>query len=252
MGFYNVINPSSMQSGQPEDVSQILANLQAIAGILNGGLDNANIAPLAAIDYAKLNLALQIKNADINDTAAILGHKLGWSVGANPPASPQAGDIWILPITQPVGAYQMYLYDAAEAGSFKWKFIGGSPYLAYSGSAEGTAGSGLFAGPSLTLLRNGDYMLSSAMNIHQLVNANTIINWGLSIRKPDLTSLSGAAEAWFQAPSSNTTVAYTLTVSDVYSTGLPANQILRMYASVFGWDMTTTWRKLSAIPIRVI
>src|SRR6266516_650520 len=43
MGFYNVVNAASMQSGQPEDVSQILANFNAIAAVLNGGIDSSNI-----------------------------------------------------------------------------------------------------------------------------------------------------------------------------------------------------------------
>jgi|SRR5215471_658281 len=54
MGFYNVINAPSMQSGQPEDVSQVLANFNAIASVLNGNVDNSNIATAAAIALTKL------------------------------------------------------------------------------------------------------------------------------------------------------------------------------------------------------
>jgi len=54
MGFYNVVNPSSLQTGQPEDVSQVLANFNAIAAVLNGGVDNTNIATAAAIALTKL------------------------------------------------------------------------------------------------------------------------------------------------------------------------------------------------------
>ena len=43
MGFYNVINASSMQTGQPEDVSQVLANFNAIAAVLNGGGDRKSV-----------------------------------------------------------------------------------------------------------------------------------------------------------------------------------------------------------------
>jgi microcystin-dependent protein len=54
MTAYNIVSPTSLQAGQPEDVSVLLANLQAIAAVLNGGIDNANINPNAAIAIAKL------------------------------------------------------------------------------------------------------------------------------------------------------------------------------------------------------
>lgn len=76
MGAYNVINRASMAAGQPEDVSVILANLDAIAAVLNGGIDNSNINAAAAILYSKLNLANSIKNADIDPAAAIVASKL--------------------------------------------------------------------------------------------------------------------------------------------------------------------------------
>jgi len=54
MTAYNVISPASLVAGQPEDISVILANLQAIQGVLNGGIDNANINGAAAISASKL------------------------------------------------------------------------------------------------------------------------------------------------------------------------------------------------------
>src|SRR5215471_15776820 len=76
MGFYNVINPLSMQAGQPEDVSQVLSNFNAIAGVLNGAVDNSNIAVAAAIARAKLDFGAGLTNADIAPGAAIDGSKL--------------------------------------------------------------------------------------------------------------------------------------------------------------------------------
>jgi len=76
MGFYNVINPLSMQAGQPEDISQVLANLNAIAGVLNGSIDNSNIAVAAAIARSKLDFGAGLTNADIAPGAAIDGSKL--------------------------------------------------------------------------------------------------------------------------------------------------------------------------------
>lgn len=54
MTAYNVVNPGSLVSGQLEDISQVLANFNAIATVLNGGIDNANINAAAAIAASKL------------------------------------------------------------------------------------------------------------------------------------------------------------------------------------------------------
>jgi len=51
---YNVVAPGSMVSGQPEDISVVLANFNAIAAVLNGNIDNANIKADAAIATSKL------------------------------------------------------------------------------------------------------------------------------------------------------------------------------------------------------
>jgi microcystin-dependent protein len=49
-----VIDPGKLVAGLPEDISVILANLQAIAAAINGALDNGNLAPNAAIAISKL------------------------------------------------------------------------------------------------------------------------------------------------------------------------------------------------------
>jgi hypothetical protein len=54
MTSYNVVNPSLLVDGEAEDISQVLANFNAIAAVLNGSLDNANIANAAAIAASKL------------------------------------------------------------------------------------------------------------------------------------------------------------------------------------------------------
>jgi hypothetical protein len=75
MGAYNVVSAAAMVAGQPEDVSVVLANFNAIATVLNGGIDNSNINAAAAIAYAKLALGGNIVNADINVAAAIAASK---------------------------------------------------------------------------------------------------------------------------------------------------------------------------------
>lgn len=54
MSLYNIVNPASLVAGQPEDVSQVLANFQAIQAVLNGGIDDANVRSTAAISPSKL------------------------------------------------------------------------------------------------------------------------------------------------------------------------------------------------------
>jgi hypothetical protein len=75
MTAYAVINPGSLAPGQPEDISVVLSNFNAIAAIINA-LDNTNIAPGAAIAYAKLALTGQIVNGDIAPGAAISASKI--------------------------------------------------------------------------------------------------------------------------------------------------------------------------------
>lgn len=54
MTAFNVVNRSRLAAGQAEDVSDVLANLDAIAAVLNGGIDNSNIATTAGILASKL------------------------------------------------------------------------------------------------------------------------------------------------------------------------------------------------------
>jgi hypothetical protein len=51
---YNIVSGASLVAGQPEDISIVLANLQAIAAVINGSLDNANLAANAGIAASKL------------------------------------------------------------------------------------------------------------------------------------------------------------------------------------------------------
>lgn len=81
MGFYNVINPTSLQAGQPEDVSQVLANFQAIAAVLNGGVDNSNLSPGAAVARSKLDFGLGLVDTDLAFAAGIQRSKIAGGVG---------------------------------------------------------------------------------------------------------------------------------------------------------------------------
>lgn len=49
-----LVYPSSLVAGQPENVNDLNSNLNAISTVINGGLDNANIAASAGIVDTKL------------------------------------------------------------------------------------------------------------------------------------------------------------------------------------------------------
>lgn len=53
MTAYNIINSTHLVNGQPEDVSDVLANFSAIAGVINA-LDDSNLAAGAAVSISKL------------------------------------------------------------------------------------------------------------------------------------------------------------------------------------------------------
>jgi len=86
MTTYNVVSPTSLQSGQPEDVSVVLANLQAIASVLNGGLDNGNLHPAAGI------AATKIAGYPADGAKALLGDGT-WGVIAVPSSIPVGATI---------------------------------------------------------------------------------------------------------------------------------------------------------------
>lgn len=54
MTAYNVLDRGKLVPNEPEDITVILANLDAIAAVLNGNLDNANVAIGAAIAASKI------------------------------------------------------------------------------------------------------------------------------------------------------------------------------------------------------
>src|SRR4051794_16176782 len=97
MGAYNVITRASMAAGQPEDISVVLANFDAIAAILNGGIDNSNINAAAAILASKLaNYPASAASVLAGDGTWKTVPKVTTSLlSGGPPGAPSDGDIWI-------------------------------------------------------------------------------------------------------------------------------------------------------------
>ena len=126
MSLYNIVNPSSLVAGQPEDVSQILANYQAIQAVLNGGIDDVNVRSTAAIAPSKLA-------GYPSDVGKLLAGDGSWRVmpkisasgiGSGPPASPADGDIWFAGVDG-AGTVWTFRYNAGSASTYKWEFVGG-------------------------------------------------------------------------------------------------------------------------------
>src|SRR4051794_37837550 len=111
MGAYNIVNVAALAAGQPENVGDVLANLQAIQAILNGGIDNFNVSAAAGIAYSKLALANSITHGDM-----AAGNKTTLSaMSLGPPVAPADGDIWfaIAPGVQG-GIRWMFQYNAGS------------------------------------------------------------------------------------------------------------------------------------------
>jgi hypothetical protein len=100
--------------------------------------------------------------------------------GTTPPASPNDGDLWILPADATNGVMWQFRYRAASASTYKWEFVGGAPAHPMVATAENTT-STLYAdlatvGPSFTLPRNGDYIIE----IGAQVAGNVALRAGIS------------------------------------------------------------------------
>jgi hypothetical protein len=149
-----------MQAGQPEDITVVLANLDAIAAVLNGGIDNTNVAAGAAIDYLKLALG-----------NAVL-HR-GVARGAAPPGAPTDGDFWLFPVDAANGVNWLFRYNAGSASANKWEALPGVPVLVEDAVFRSVGGPAAYAdltgAPSFTLTRAGDYIIEDGMRAYYSV-----------------------------------------------------------------------------------
>jgi len=97
MTAYNLVNPGSMVAGQPEDISQVLANFTAIQNVLNGNVDDGNIKPGAGINPSKIlgypNDASKLLRGDGAWNPALIGAAAGTSLFASRVAA-DTNDRW--------------------------------------------------------------------------------------------------------------------------------------------------------------
>lgn len=135
------------------------ANLQTL---LNGGLDNTNIA--AAGD--------------------IQGSKIRQSYGTTPPGSPSTGDIWVFPADATNGVNWVFRYNAGSASAYKWECIGGPQATASVATDETTASTGAWVnlatnGPLITVPRAGDYEVFASADMYHSASS-AFISAGVS------------------------------------------------------------------------
>lgn len=124
-----------MVTGQPEDITTVLANFNAIAAVINGGLDNANLMAGAAIAASKL------AGYPSDVTKSLLGDG-SWGV-AGPgapvtslPASPT--NLQEVILIEPGYAWAWRLIYLTNIGdAYKWVFLGGSALQADIPTVEG-------------------------------------------------------------------------------------------------------------------
>lgn len=165
MTTYNVVSPSALVAGQPEDISVVLANFNAIAAVLNGGIDNANINASAAIALSKLA-------GYPSDNTKFARGDGSWAVppiptvgyGTSFPGSPADGDEYILVDSTSAPTYAWHFrYNSGSGSSYKWEFIGGSPVVLEVATAQSTTSTSYTdlttSGPSFTTPRAGDWVV---------------------------------------------------------------------------------------------
>lgn len=164
MTQYNIVSAASLVAGQPEDISVVLSNLQAIATVLNGGLDDTNINAAAAIALSKLagypSDLTKFARGDGTWAAPPAPVIPTINYGITLPASPTDGQEAILvdSLTNPTYQWR-FRYNAGSSSAYKWEFIGGTRVIVPgpgSGSVN-TTFSVLSTPVAFTVPRAGDY-----------------------------------------------------------------------------------------------
>lgn len=222
-------------SGDPEDISQVMADFDAILNVVNGDIRNDNISPSAAIAASKL--------------AGIPGSQIIFSRGTTPPGSPQDGDLWQCVADAAAGICWMFRYNAGSASAFKWEFLGGSPLWAED-LTVGTTASGAFvlnSGPKITLPRPGDYDITIAGRLYGDTNTGSVnLSYQIGATAPDVNDgprlyIGGVAAGI------NTTASWSRTRR---KTGLTAVQ-LQSSQQAAGCTGKTDDRWMSVLPVRI-
>lgn len=155
-----------IQPGTPEDITQVMANFQTIRAVVNGQLDDANLAVAAGIAASKIagypgdgSKSLRGDGSWLASGGIADGH------GTSLPASPSGGDRFVLVDAVANPTWEWYFrYNAGSSSAYKWECIGGAPKYVEVVNAETTTSQSYTnlgtVGPSFTVPRPGDYLLA--------------------------------------------------------------------------------------------
>jgi hypothetical protein len=250
MTAYNVISPSSLVAGQPEDISVVLANLNAISGIINGNLDNSNVSAVAAIAISKLagypTDGTKYLAGDSTWKVVAAGFAGPGTPATTLPASPTDGQQAILTdnITTPTYAW---LFQWSQTAT-KWFFIGGSPWAGEVDADETSSTNGFLdlttVGPTFTIPRAGRYIYQFTAETQQAAVGNNCVT-GMKLGAgglgtTDVTTISGTG----------TNFATTHTLGPAARTAA-ASDVWKMQYNSTGATCHWRHRRLSIIPVYV-
>jgi len=109
MTTYNVVSPGAMVAGQAEDISVILSNFQAIAAVLNGNLDNSNLAPGAAIVPSKLAGYPALSSVFLRGDGA-------WAAAGDKPSQEAFSNVSAANTDAPAPVSSLAIYEVSAGG----------------------------------------------------------------------------------------------------------------------------------------
>jgi hypothetical protein len=131
----------------------------------------------------------------------VIGESITTSAfSGGPPAAPSDGDIWIASSVDTNGTRWQFQYNAGSASTYKWEFIGGSPFVAGTNVAPTwvTGANTAFPGLSLTVSRAGEYSVfggwSAFYSGSQTVEALVMI--GATVFRQSDTTVTASTQ-WF-------------------------------------------------------
>jgi hypothetical protein len=248
MGAYTVVNPGSLIAGQPEDISVVLANFQALATVLNGGIDNSNVNVAAAIAISKL------QGYPTDGTKYLAGDSTWKVISAGPgvpvttlPASPTDGQQALLTDSVTVPTYSWLMQWNASLS--RWTFIGGADWIGSVDTDENRSGTGTFGdlatvGPTFTTPRAGTYQI--AWSAETYINAVAMNYVGININGVLPVTTSNTS---ISIPHRATSEQATGTVSPRTFAGIGAAQVIKMQYQDGGGSSNFRIRKMSLRPV---
>lgn len=243
-----VLNLNDPVNGTTADATLIATNNAAIKTVVNGGLDNDNIASGAGIDLSKLD------GYPADSTLFARGDGT-WAEPVASAASPTPATT--LPVS-PANLQQAILVDSTSAPTYswlfqyssaasKWIFIGGSSATVAVDTAEthnfnSTWGDLSTVGPSFTVPRAGTYLVVANALAEPTASSDTL-QMGVAL---GAATPSRIFKHTFAATSQFATICTRETM-----TGLSASQELRVRYNGGNETAQFSLRSLSVTPVTV-